>query len=301
MSRIDRALNLWEGATSVAERPSAPTAAGGDGFALDAYPQEQIPAVAPAPAPVARPVAPVPGERGESRRVATQAGEPDLRARLVTGDMDAVTLEQDRRLAAVLHDAHAERGLKTVMITSTLPGEGKTLTITNLALTLSEGYGRRVLLIDADLRRPALHRMFGVENVHGLSEALLLGDVTTTVSEVSSRLSLMTAGKSGPSPLAALTSDRMGTLLKECAARFDWVLVDTSPAGLLPDGQVLARLIGAVILVINAGSTPAEAVERVVADLQPEYILGTVLNRVEPRRIPESGYYAGYGIVRGDR
>jgi Mrp family chromosome partitioning ATPase len=86
----------------------------------------------------------------------------------------------------------------------------------------------------------------------------------------------------------------MGTLLQECAGRFDWVLVDTSPIGLLPDGQVLSRLIGAVILVIRAGSTPAAAVERVVADLGPECILGTVLNQVEEHRIPEAGYYARY-------
>ena len=153
-----------------------------------------------------------------------------------------------------------------------------------------------MLVIDADLRWPSLHSVFGLPNDRGLSEALLDDQEDPAFVEVSSRLTVMTAGQpAGSSPLAGLTSERMGALLQECANRFDWVLVDTSPVGLLPDGQVLARLIGAVILVINAGATPSAAVERAVADLGPDCILGTVLNRVEEHRIPESGYYARYG------
>ena len=84
-------------------------------------------------------------------------------------------------------------------------------------------------------------------------------------------------------------------MLEECAARFDWVLIDTPPVGVLPDAQVLARLVGEVILVIGAGSTPAAAVERAVAELGgPDAISGTVLNRVEERRIPDAGYYGRY-------
>ena len=210
-----------------------------------------------------------------------------------------MSLEQYRRLAAALHDAQVERDLKTIMITSALPGEGKTLTTANLALTLSESYARRVLVIDADLRWPALHGVFGLPNVRGLSEALRDQRGELAMVEVSSRLTMMTAGQPGPTPLAGLSSERMGTLLQECAGRFDWVLVDTSPVGMMPDGQVLARLIGAVILVINAGGTPAATVERVVAELGPECILGTVLNRVEGHRIPEAGYYARYGYGYG--
>jgi capsular exopolysaccharide synthesis family protein len=206
-----------------------------------------------------------------------------------------VSLEQYRRLAAALHDAQVERGLKTVMVTSALPGEGKTLTVVNLALTLSESYARRVLVVDADLRWPSLHGVFKVPNTEGLSEALE-SDVEPAITEVSGRLSVLTAGRPGAAPLAGLSSSRMGALLKECAARFDWVLVDTSPVGVLPDGQVVARLIGAVILVIKAGSTPTATVQRAVADLGPEYILGTVLNRVEERRIPDAGYYAKYRV-----
>ena len=91
-------------------------------------------------------------------------------------------------------------------------------------------------------------------------------------------------------------------MLEECAARFDWVLIDTPPVGVLPDAQVLARLVGGVILVIGAGSTPAAAVERAVAELGgPDAIIGTVLNRVEERRIPDAGYYGQYRVRRAIR
>jgi Mrp family chromosome partitioning ATPase len=92
----------------------------------------------------------------------------------------------------------------------------------------------------------------------------------------------------------------MEEMLGDVATRFDWVVIDTSPVGVLPDAQVLARLVGGVILVIGAGSTPAAAVERAVAELGgPDVIIGTVLNRIDERRIPDAGYYGRYGY--GDR
>jgi protein-tyrosine kinase len=293
MSRIDKALRVREGMASVEESAAEAAPHTSPAFPLTEYARERAPAHesndAVAPALPAYPPASAPGRQGHA-----PPKDGDLRARLVTGSAAAVTLEQYRRLAATLHDAQVERGLNTVMVTSAVPAEGKTLTVTNVGLTLSESFGRRVLLIDADLRLPSLHTMFGVPNRRGLSEALL-EDRDPNIVEVSSRLSVMTAGRPGPTPLAGLTSARMGALLKQCATEYDWVLLDTSPVGVIPDGQVLARLIGAVILVIHAGSTPAEVVERTVADLGSELILGTVLNRVEERRIPEAGYYSAYG------
>ena len=221
--------------------------------------------------------------------------DTNLQARLITATSSAVSLEQYRRLGAVLHEAQAQNQSKTVMITSALPHEGKTLTVVNLALTLSESYARRVLVIDADLRSPSLHTILDIPNDRGLSEALQDGQHELPITEVSSRLSALTGGKPGPTPLAGLSSRRMAQVLEECAARFDWVLIDTPPVGVLPDAQVLARLVGEVILVIRAGSTPAAAIERAVAELGgPDAISGTVLNRVEERRIPDAGYYSQY-------
>ena len=293
MSHIDKALRVWEG-TAVAddaEGDSKPQSA----YRLAQYPRERgaIDARPDVTATTDAEVAPLPAFAPRPQ-LARLPRNGDLHARLVSGDADPVSQEQYRRLAAALHDAQVARGLKTVMVTSALPGEGKTLTVVNLAMTLCESYARRVLVIDADLRWPSLHAMLGVPNVAGLSEALAAERCDLPVTEVSPRLSVMTAGQPGPAPLACLTSGRMGALLEECGSRFDWVLLDTSPVGLLPDGQVVSRLIGAVILVIHAGVTPAAAVERAVADLGPDCILGTVLNRVEKHRIPDADYYAHY-------
>ena len=93
--------------------------------------------------------------------------------KIVVGDQaDAGLVEQYRRLAAVLHHAQTQRGVRSVMIGSAVAAEGKTLTATNLALTLSHSFDRRVLLIDADLRRPSVHEMFGLPNDHGLVDNL---------------------------------------------------------------------------------------------------------------------------------
>lgn len=294
MSRIDKALRTWEAASAdvvdatVAEHQVE-------------YPREISPE-APAAAEQASAVSveqhaqwPHAEERRPGRQATRLHDSGDLRARLLTGVSSRVPIEQYRRLAAVLHEEQVKGNLKTVMITSALPGEGKTLTATNLALTLSGSYGRRVVVIDADLRAPALHKLLEIRNGRGLSEALRERDAPLPVVEVSSGLCALTAGHPGPTPLADLTSDRMEDIVQQCAAHFDWVILDTSPVGLLPDAQLLARLVGAVIFVIAAGSTPADVVERAVGEIGTDAIIGTVLNRVDERRIPDVDYYSRYG------
>ena len=237
------------------------------------------------------PGAPPPSPPVAPRRAATHV---DGQARLVTSTPSTVSVEQYRRLAATLHEAQMENGLKTVMITSALPGEGKTLTAVNAALTLSESYARRVLVIDADLRGPSMHSALTVPNARGLGEALR-DEAELTFVHLSDKLAVLPAGSPGPTPLAGLTSGRMGEILEACAAQFDWVLIDTPPIGVLPDAQVLARLVGAVLFVVGAGTTPAAAVERAIAELGgSEAIFGLVLNRVEERRIPSASYYGRY-------
>jgi capsular exopolysaccharide synthesis family protein len=294
MSHIDRALRIKEGAkAALADAQDAkPTAVS----SLRRFSREDGAADPPPAQPAPRlvePLRPARASRLRSRRSEQVSNDADRQARLVTGTSSAVSIEQYRKLAAVLHEQQVESNLKTVMITSALPGDGKTLTVVNLALTLSESYGRRVLMIDADLRGPSMHTALQISNDCGLSEALR--DEELSFVEVSSGLTVLTAGTPGPTPMAALTSKRMGEVLNECASRFDWVLIDTPPTGVLPDAQVLARLVGAVIFVIGAGSTPAPAVERAMAELGgPEAIFGVVLNRVEERRIPEASYYGQY-------
>ena len=301
MSRIDQALIRWERETA-GETPASEQTKAGASSALNQYRDEVGVAHDPS-TPVAA---------GETRHVKTRARrqpaagrvadpvakvpvDSDTRARLVSAAAPTVSLEQYRRLAAVLHEEQAATQLKTVMITSALPREGKSLTVVNLALTLSESYGRRVLVIDADLRCPTLHTLLGAANDRGLNEALAETGRELPFVQVSDRLSALTAGQPGPNPLAGLSSDRMRELIAECAERFDWVLIDSSPVGVLPDAQVVGRLVGGVIFVIAANSTPAATVERAIAEIGTESIIGAVLNRVEEHRISEAGHYGAYG------
>jgi capsular exopolysaccharide synthesis family protein len=210
--------------------------------------------------------------------------------KLVTSKSHFVGMEQYRRLAAFLHDAQIENGLKVLTVTSALPKDGKTLTAVNLALTLSESYFRRVLLIDADLRGPTVHETLGVMNRTGLNE-VLQGEVQELpLLVVSPTLSVLTAGQSGTTPLAGLASERMRMLLDDCASRFDWVLLDVPPIGLLADAHIIGHLTGAVLLVIRAGETPHALVERAITQLGRETIIGTVLNGVDDHSVYAANY-----------
>lgn len=224
---------------------------------------------------------------------------PALKDRLVVGpDIEPVVVEQYRRLAAVLHDMQRERGLKTLMVSSALPQEGKTLTISNLALTLSDAYHQRVLLIDADLRRPTVHTVFAISNDKGLSNVLLEGPRAAAPVEISPCLSVLTAGRPVARPLALLTSDHVRAVIDDAASHFDWVLVDAPPVGLLPDAQLVARLTDGVLFVIAAGATPYELVKRCIGELGAERIVGSVLNRVKRTTLPTDSYGGYYSEVR---
>ena len=185
----------------------------------------------------------------------------------------------------MLHHAQNERGIKKVMVTSAMAGEGKTLTALNLALTLSESYGRRVAFIDADLRCSRVHELLNVVRVTGLSEvAAGCAPDAARMLEISPRLSVLLAGCSNLDPKGALTSQRMAQVLDEAAASFDWVIVDTPPVVLLPDTNLLARMVDVAIVVIRAGKTPYDVVDRAVQTLDRKRVLGVVLNDVQDAR-----------------
>ena len=138
-----------------------------------------------------------------------------------------------------------------------------------------------------------LHEVFRLPKTVGLSEALRSGSRPHLL-ELSPFLSILPAGELEGDPLSALTSDRLPALVEQCTAAFDWVLLDAPPVGLMPDGNVLARLTKAVIFVIGAGTTPCKLVERAIAELGRECIVGTVLNRIDEQEMPAAGGYDHY-------
>jgi protein-tyrosine kinase len=260
---------------------------------------------APAPDPPAR----ARSERRTMPRLAEREQHAEARLHVVphqvaeklviSSSIDAIVREQYNKLAAAIHQSQLERSLKVVMITSAVPHEGKTLTAANLALTLSESYERRVLLIDGDLRHPSVHGVFGAPNVRGLSDSLT-GYGPLPLVQVTLGLSLLTAGSLGGDPMKTLTSDRMRLLIDEARSEFDWVLVDTPPIGLLPDASVVASMADAALFVVLAGSTPHDIIKRAVEAIGEDRILGVVLNGVAEGAVPQ-GYYGDYYYAPSSR
>ena len=211
---------------------------------------------------------------------------------------DNTTVEQYRHLAGLLHQSQADNGDRSVMISSAVAAEGKTLTATNLALTLSQSFGRRVLLVDADLRRPNMHEVFRLPNVTGLSNVLRRSQGgKLPVHQVLPKLWVLTAGKPDPDPMGSLVSQSMRELLEEAVEQFDWVIVDTPPVGLLTDANLLAAMIDRAILVVGAETTPYPLAKRAVESVGHDKILGVVFNRA--KRSQMTGGYGGYSYYGG--
>ncbi len=276
-------------------------------FPLDDLQAPPAPARVPAPAPAPEPEPQVAVDVAHAQAAPAVSlvsrFSDQERSRLVVGaQADPALVEQYRHLAAVLHHAQSESGCRSVMVTSALPSEGKTLTATNLALTLSESYQRRVLLIDADLRRPRIKDMFGLPDGEGLTDSLNHPrGGKLPVCQITPTLWVLTAGRATADPMSTLVSGAMKHLLAEAREAFDWVVVDTPPIAILPDANLLASMIDTALLVVSAEATPYPMVQRAAQAIGPSRILGVVLNRAPASGMPSGyGYYARTGTPGPD-
>jgi receptor protein-tyrosine kinase len=205
-------------------------------------------------------------------------------------DGDPVLVEQFRRLAATLHQAHQAQGLRSVMVTSASPGDGKTLTAINLALVLAESYRYRVLLVDADLRRPSIANVVDLAEGTGLSEALRAATPQKlALAQLTPRLTLLPAGGPTMNSIEALISPRMRQILDEAMAKFDWVVLDAPPVGPTADARLISQLAGGTLFVIRAGKSQHPEVAQAIDVVGRDQILGVVLNDVESK--PGEAYY----------
>ena len=190
---------------------------------------------------------------------------------------------------------------RTVLVTSCNPEEGKTTVVTQLALAAAEA-GRRVLLIDGDLRRPRLHDIFQVSNAIGFSDLLQSLSDSETVPEgaihalQSSGLHVMTAGTKTANISRLLYSAFLPILLRRLRSEFDLILIDSPPMLQLADARVLGRAVETVVLVLRAGKTTRETAHAARQSLAEDGtpLLGTVLNRWDSKRYPSYGYTGPY-------
>jgi len=198
--------------------------------------------------------------------------------------------------------SHAEHPPRTILFTSSGPGEGKTTTAVNTAISLAQ-MGARVLLIDGDLRKPGLHKALNVKNYPGLSAYLTrpLEVDAVVLHQPAENLFVIPAGAIPPNPSELLGSAKMRELIAQVSERYDFVLVDSPPAS-TPDALVLSALVDGVILIIRCGETPRELVHRAhqaLLDVNAR-IFGVVLNRVDVTQDGYSYYYYRY-YYAGDR
>lgn len=203
--------------------------------------------------------------------------------------------ESYRTLRTNIEFSQVDEELKVIMISSASPGEGKSTTAVNLAAAYANA-GNKVLLIDADLRKPTIHYTFNLTNRVGLT-CLLTGQ---NISEETARpthiegLSVITSGPTPPNPSELLASRKMRMLMEEWKRQYDVILLDTPPILAVTDAQIVAHLTDGTVMVLHSGKIKRDMVRKAKASLEHvnAKILGVVLNNV--KREGAAGYYYNY-------
>ena len=247
------------------------------------------------------------GSRNGGSRFRRLLGVPDSKARQEVGSPMAgkqtfsIGIEAFRNLRTSLTWSEAGESLKTLVVTSAVPGEGKTLTAANLAVTLAYD-GLRVLLVDCDIRRPRVHGLFRLPRAPGLMELLTASGAPDApppraVRETSvARLSVLPCGSLPMNAANLLSSTRMRVLLQELEAQYDIIVLDTPPVLATADAGIVASLADGVLLVVRAGATDRNAAQRAYQQLANVggRVVGTVLNDPGGQVAKEGYYYYPY-------
>jgi capsular exopolysaccharide synthesis family protein len=230
----------------------------------------------------------IPYDRSSARqRIAMEAASTSVRA------------EAFRKLRANLQFAQVDDRPRVIVVTSSVPGEGKTTTAVNLALSLADA-GLRTCLVDADLRRPSVAGTFGLVQDAGLT-TVLIGQARAedVVQQAAGRLTVLTSGAVPPNPTELLASERMGEVLRELADVYDVVIVDSAPLLPVADTIGLAPLADGVLFVVRASKTGRDQIRSAAESLSRTgvRVLGTVFSMASSFKGKGYGYGYGYGAV----
>lgn len=214
----------------------------------------------------------------------------------LNSEMGAHGSEQFRTLRSRLYQLRGDQPLRTLLVTSSIPEEGKTFVTHNLAQAIVRQPDRCALIIDADMRRPRLHLTLGAPLAPGLTDYLRgEADEPAIIQHgQEGNLCLIAGGKEVTNPSELLSNGRLKTLLDRVAPVFDWVILDSPPCLPVADASVLADMCDGVLLVVRAGSTPSEVAQRACQELQGRRIVGVVLNALEESHGYGTYYYHGY-------
>ncbi len=212
--------------------------------------------------------------------------------------LHSTAAEQYRALRTNLEFLSVTQRIRAVQVTSGVPGAGKTLTAANLAIVMAQAE-RRVLLVDADLRRPAIHHLFPNSHVSGLTTALTRADSWEQYLYPGPlpNLWIMASGSIPPNPAELVGSTAMGNLIQTFQSEYDFVVLDTPPVVAYTDAVALSRLVDGTIFVIRSEFASRQADLKAKERLEQvnARILGVVLNALDLRGDKTSAYYYGYG------
>jgi len=229
--------------------------------------------------------------------------DPQLVSLYESGSLAA---EQFRKLRTFLLRLRIHDAPKTIMVTSAMSNEGKTFVATNLAIGIAHELQSHAVLVDCDLRNPALLQWFGLQNDKGLSDYLMgNGEISGLLKKTKvEKLSILGGGSVRDNPTELLGSKKMEALVLELKSRYPdrYVIFDSTPLLATTEPQVLEKVVDGIIIVVRAGVTPRETVKQAIAPLEKEKVFGFVLNYLEfkysalsSRYFGSDGYYYRYG------
>lgn len=238
-----------------------------------------------------------------------QDGVPSAPTRTVSGTLDprlvaafepqSLAAEQYRSLRTRIKGSENGRVFRSFIITSPNKGDGKSLTAANLALTMGQEFQQRVLLVDADLRRPSIHHLFGINETPGLTDVLMGGSTieNALVDIPEHHITVLPSGLVPVHPAELLGSAGMRRVLDTLRTRYDRVILDMPPVAPLADVSIAAGMVDGILMIVRAGVTPKPAIERALAGLEVSKVVGLVLN--DAGGSDASYGYGGYGYVAG--
>jgi capsular exopolysaccharide synthesis family protein len=210
-------------------------------------------------------------------------------------DKESLAAEKFRFLGVRLRQLQQTRPLKKVLVTSTVPNEGKSMVSANLACTLARKRQQKTLLLEGDLRRSTLARQFGLGKVPGLSEWLQhgKGPMTNIYRLESAALWILPAGSTPQDPLELMQTGALSALMDQLATRFDWIVIDSPPVLPLGDTSVWSRLADGILLVARQGVCERKQLKKGLEALDKSKLLGTLINCSTDAA--HSNYYYHYG------
>ena len=245
-----------------------------------------MPAAMPAAMPLVETREPAPAAASLDGRLVAAHGPQSLAA------------EQYRSLRTRIKNAEHGRTMRSIIVTSPNKGDGKSLTAANLALTMAQEFQHRVLLVDADLRRPSIHTLFGINDIPGLTDVLMGGATVdeAIVSIPQHHLAVLPAGVLPSHPAELLGSSAMRRTVDALRGRYDRIIIDMPPVAPLADVSIALGMVDGLLMIVRAGVTPKPAIERALSGLDTAKVLGLVLNDAGGG---SAAYADGYRYVAG--